>query len=162
MHPRLVPWAVAAALGVASAPAPAQAQGRLFFEGDMVRGGTPQGLTGPACVLESQFKRRELVVWRIRVRDETGRNLDQSGLKSLVVRLPDGQAFPAHYGPHPKGKDTDQFWSTSWSIPATYPTGTFAYTVVATDNQGHTQEWAPFKVALSELTIIEGDVTFAK
>jgi hypothetical protein len=164
MRPRFVPFAILAALGAVYPFAHAQTPvpGRLFFEGDMVRGGSPQGLTGPTCVLESQFKRRELVAWRIRVRDETGRSLDQTGLKSLVVKLPDGQTFTAKYGPHPKGKDTDRFWSTSWSIPADYPTGTFAYTVVATDNQGHTHEWAPFKVTLSELTIVEGDVTFSK
>ncbi|MEO8857276.1 MAG: hypothetical protein ABI343_09840 [Burkholderiaceae bacterium] len=134
----------------------------LFFEGDMVRGGSAAGATGPACVLASEFKRREVVVWRIRVRDAKGQNVDASTLKSLVVELPGGQSFPARFGPHPKGQDTDQFWSTSWTVPADYPTGTFGYKVVATDKDGGTQTWAPFKVAPSQLTIIAGDVTFTK
>jgi hypothetical protein len=37
---------------------------RLFFEGDMVRGGQP-GAPGPVCVLNNQFKRLEKVVWRL-------------------------------------------------------------------------------------------------
>ena len=148
--------AVGMALAVPVAAAP------LFFEGDMVRGGTDKGLTGPACVLTSQFKRGEAVAWRIRVRDQEGRNVDASALESLVVRLPDGQTFPAHFGSHPKGKNSDQFWSASWMVPADYPTGTLSYTVVATTRDGSEQTWAPFKVALSQLTIVPGDVTYGK
>lgn len=135
---------------------------RLFFEGDMVRGGTAAGTTGPTCVLASQFKRREAVVWRIRVRDQGGKDLDGSRLKSLAVKLPDGQMFAARFGAHPKGGDSDHFWSTSWVVPADYPTGSFAYSVVASDNDGSVHTWAPFNVALSQLTIIAGDVTFSK
>jgi hypothetical protein len=149
------------AVGMALA-LPVVAATPLFFEGDMVRGGTDKGLTGPACVLASQFKRGELVVWRLRVRDQEGRNVDPSELKSLLVRLPDGQTFPAHFGPHPKGKNTDQFWSASWMVPADYPTGSFAYTVVATTTDGSEQTWMPFKVSLSELTIVPGEVTYSK
>ena len=152
-------FAAMAGSGVAAAAADTHS---LFFEGDMVRGGTAAGVTGPACVLASQFKRRELVVWRIRVRDANGQNVDANTLNSLVVELPDGQSFPARFGPHPKGKDTDQFWSTSWTVPADYPTGTFAYKVVATGKDGTTRTWAPFNVAPSQLTIIAGDVTFTK
>ncbi len=134
----------------------------LFFEGDMVRGGSAAGATGATCVLASQFKRRESVVWRIRVRDSNGRNVDAGALKSLVVELPDGQSFPARFGPHPKGGNSDQFWSTSWTVSADYPTGTFAYKVVATDKDGAIHTWAPFNIAPSQLTIIAGDVTFTK
>lgn len=134
----------------------------LFFEGDMVRGGSAAGATGPTCVLASQFKRQEVVVWRIRVRDASGKNVDASMLKSVVVELPNGQSFPARFGPHPKGQNTDQFWSTSWKVPADYPTGTFAYKVTAIDKNGAAQTWAPFNIAPSQLTIIAGDVTFTK
>src|SRR3954471_23958876 len=56
------------AAAAAFAPA-AQAQQplKLFPEGDIVRGNSPLGATGPICVLNSQFKRGENVVFRIRV-----------------------------------------------------------------------------------------------
>jgi hypothetical protein len=124
----------------------------LFFEGDMVRG--PAG-GGPVCVLASQFRRKESVVWRVRVRDRTGRSLDDKGLRSLVVELPDGQRVPMKFGPHPaRGPATDFFWATSWVIPETYPTGSLAYKVTATDPEGRTQSWEPFRVGLSQLTVI--------
>ena len=159
------PWVVVslvAAMAGSGVVAAAAENTSLFFEGDMVRGGSAAGVTGPACVLASQFKRRELIVWRIRVRDANGQNVDAGALKSLVVELPDGQRFAARFGPHPRGQDTDTFWSASWTVPADYPTGTFAYKVVATDKGGASQTWAPFNVAPSQLTIIAGDVTFTK
>jgi len=35
---------------------------KLFFEGDMVRGGQA-GAPGPVCVLDNQFKHLEKIVW---------------------------------------------------------------------------------------------------
>lgn len=157
------PWIVASLSAVLlGSVLSASAAETLFFEGDMVRGAGPAGATGATCVLASQFKRREAVVWRIRVRDATGAHVDAGTLAALVVELPDGQRFPARFGPHPRGKETDRFWSASWTIPADYPTGSFAYKVVATSKSGATQSWAPFSVDLSQLTIIPGDVTFTK
>jgi len=148
----------AAAFGLA---APASAE-NLFFESDMVRGATQDGSTGATCVLVSQFKRKEHVVWRVRVLNAAGDNIDDTGIKSLVIQIPDGQTFDMHFGKHPRGKATDSFWATSWAVPADYPTGTIGYKVIATDNDGNTHEWSPFKVNLSELEIIPGDVTFTK
>jgi hypothetical protein len=152
MHrlPKLAALAfVLAPLGLAQ-EAHAQAAGapEFTFEGDMVR--------GHACVLSSLYKRGEGVAWRVRVIDpETGQSVDDKGLKSLVVILSDGQKFPMRYGAHPKGgTPTDNFWATSWEIPATYPTGSFSYRVVATDLDGHETDWQPFKVAASQLTIL--------
>ena len=45
----------------------ASAADRLFFEGDVFRGIPKSDPTGPGCVLNSQFKHKELVVWRVRV-----------------------------------------------------------------------------------------------
>ena len=59
---------------------------KLFFEGDMVRSGQPNQ-AGPFCVLANQFKRKEAVAWRIRVLDQTGAQMDDKGLKSVVVEL---------------------------------------------------------------------------
>lgn len=134
----------------------------LFFEGDMVRGGGKEGVTGPTCVLTSQFKRQEMVVWRIRVRDAAGQDLGEQDLQSLAVTLPDGQSFPARYGDHPRDNPTDKFWAAAWRVPADYPTGTFAYTVVAKDAKGAEHQWSPFNIALSQLSIIEGEVTLSK
>jgi hypothetical protein len=147
-----------AAVGV-SAPASAA---NLFFEGDMVRGGTQDGATGPTCVLTSQYMRKEHVTWRVRVRKEDGTEADDKSLKSLVVELSDGETFPMHYGTHPRKGPTDHVWATSWAIPADYPTGTITYKVIATDMDGNTHEWMPFNVNLSNLTVIPGEVTFTK
>ena len=145
---------IALTAAVFGAPAVAQAQGAaltMFFEGDMVSGVN----SGPLCVLKSQYSHGQTVVWRVRVQDQAGKALDNKGVKSLVVELPDGQKFPMHYGPHPKGRTDDYFWTVSWKIPADYPTGTFAYKVVATAPDGKSQTWAPFKVKPSELTIVK-------
>ena len=121
---------------------------KMFFEGDMV--------LAQACVLQSRFRHNEGVVWRIRVLDaKTGQQLDSKSLKSLVVELPDGTKVPMKYGGHPRGGKEDNFWSISWKVPATYPTGTLVYQVVATDQLGESVRWQPFTVKNSQLTIVE-------
>lgn len=134
--------------------ASAQETPRYFFEGDMVRGVLP-GMAAPGCVLTSQFKRGEAVVWRVRVLDsKTGRAVDDKGLKSLTVVLPGGEKFASHFSPHPRGRTDDYFWAISWKVPDSYPTGTISYKVIATDLDGHSTTWEPFKVTLSQLTIV--------
>ncbi len=134
---------------------PAWAQPAFFFEGDMVRGEPQPGVKAPACVLTSQFKRGDQVVWRIRVLDPaTGQGLDNKALKRVQVQLAGGQAFNARYGGHPpKGTPTDHFWSVSWKIPADYPTGSLSYTVNAVAEDGRSASWQPFKMAPSQLTV---------
>src|SRR5271168_3864959 len=101
-----------AVVGLAdSAQAQVSGGAKLFFEGDMVRGGQA-GAPGPVCVLDNQFKHLEKVVWRFRILDQDGKVLDGTGLKSLVVELPDGQKVNAQYGPHPGAANpTDFFWT---------------------------------------------------
>src|SRR5882757_11476587 len=93
-------------------PADAQNTTRLlFFEGDMVRHAL-EGQAGPFCVLANQFKRKEAVAWRIRILDQTGQQMDDMTLKSVVVELSDGQKLNAKFGGHPpRGTPTDFFWS---------------------------------------------------
>jgi hypothetical protein len=141
-----------AALGSTSL-AQAQISKPLFIAADMVTG---PGGSGPICVLRNQFMRKETVAWRIRVQDATGKQLDDKGLKGVVVELSDGQKFPAHFGGHPPDAPTDHLWSTSWSIPEDYPTGSFNYKVVATAPDGSTQSWEPVNVKPSLLTVIAG------
>ena len=147
---------------VALATAASAQDKRLFFEGDMVRSNQP-GQAGPFCVLANQFKRKEAVAWRIRVLDSTGQQMDDKGLKSVIVELSDGQKLTTKFGPHPpRGTATDHFWSVQWVVPADYPTGSLVYKVVATDTQGRSQTWEPFKRGPTQLTVIAGDPEPAK
>ena len=160
------PMVLAAVLSVLGFADTAQAQqtGRLFFEGDMVRG-DQQGAPGPFCVLANQFKRLEKVVWRIRILDANGKSLDASGLKSVVVELPDGQKLNGRFGPHPPprlGPAQDHFWTAAWIIPENYPSGTFAYKVTATEQQGQTHTWEPFIRTPSQLQVIAGAIEIKK
>ena len=159
-----------AVVGFANVAAAQDAQ-KMFIEGDIVRGNTPSGITGPVCVLANQFKRKENVIFRIRVRNVAGQPLDDKSLKSLVVELSDGQKIPAAYRPRPPVAvraalgltgPIDYFWSSAWLIPPDYPTGSLSYQVVATDMQGNTQSWVPMKDLRSLPMVMPGDVTYTK
>jgi hypothetical protein len=161
--PLLHNWSIAAvplAMLALAGPVQAQVADPLFFEGDMVRGAAVP--SGAPCVLTSQFKRQEQVVFRIRVVDSAGKSLDDKGLKSLVVELSDGKKIPMRFHGHPPKDSTDFFWVGPWIIPEDYPTGSFAYKVTATDLKGAAQTWLPFKVAPSQFTVIAGDIATAK
>jgi hypothetical protein len=151
----------AVALTVLGFACGAQAQtGKLFFEGDIVRGAQP-GAPGPFCVLNNQFKRMEKVVWRVRVLDQSGKSLDGKGLKNLYVHLPDGTKLEGRFGPHPpphQGPATDFFWTAVWIVPDNHPSGTFAARVVATDLQGQTHTWEPFKNPNSQFAVVAGAI----
>jgi hypothetical protein len=157
--------AVVLSLAITGFAGSAQAQqAKLFFEGDMERG-DQDGAPGPGCVLSSQFKHLEKVVFRVRISDPTGNQLDDKGIKSLEVQLPDGQKFAARYGAHPPprvGPAADHFWTARWIIPTDYPSGTFAYKVVATAQDGSTQTWEPFKIKGSQLTVVDGAIEIKK
>src|SRR5258708_4810228 len=99
-------------LAVDLAPmAQAQQPQSIFLEGDMVRGNTGKGQTGPTCVLNSQFKHNENAVFRVRVRDITGKPLDDKGIRGVVIELSDGQKLPMRYGGHPPRGGIDYFWA---------------------------------------------------
>ena len=170
---RVATWMVASILSTAGLGNISAAQEglKLFIEGDIVRGNTPAGITGPVCVLTNQFKRKEKVVFRIRVRDVAGAPLDDKALKSIVVELSDGQKFPAEYRARPPlavrkalglPEPTDYFWSAVWLIPEDYPTGSLSYKVVAADMQGNTQSWTPFKDPRSLPMVMAGDVEYTR
>jgi len=159
-----------AVAGFANLSAAQEAQ-KLFIEGDIVRGNTPAGITGPVCVLANQFRRKENVVFRIRVRNAAGEPLDDKNIKGITVELSDGQKFPASYRARPPAgvrtafglsEPLDYFWSAAWLIPQDYPTGSLSYRVVATDTQGNTQSWTPFKDPRSLPMVMPGDVEYAK
>ena len=139
--------------------AQAQSGTPLFIAADMVRG---PGGSGPGCVLSNRFMRKEDVAWRIRVQDATGKELDDKGLKGVVVELSDGQKFPARFGGHPPKAPTAYIWSTSWVVPDDYPTGSFNYKIVATALDGTTQTWEPVNTKPSLLTVVAGTFEPAK
>lgn len=144
----------AAAIGL---PGVALAAGpNLFFEGDMVVS-PPQGSAAAHCVLASQFKHNDRIVFRVRVLNASGAAVTDKDLKNLDVVLSSGEKIPMKYGGHPHDKPLDSFWSAGWTVPEDYPAGSMSYKVVATNNDGSTQDWAPFNVALSQLTILPGD-----
>jgi len=171
MRKVLVVSAALLALPALSDIARAQAAPKFFFEGDIVRGNTPDGATGPVCVLANQFKRRENVIFRIRVRDVTGQPLDDKALKSVVVQLMGGQTFAARFASRPPANiiaalklsgPTDAWWTAAWRIPQDFPTGTVTYKVTVTDLQGNTQDWAPFNDPRTWPTVLDGEVEFRK
>ena len=128
--------AIALVVGPLSAPAQAQEAQKLFIEGDIVRGNTALGATGPICVLNSQFKRGENVVFRVRARNPQGQPLDDKAIKSMTVELSDGRKLNGRYGGHPPRTPTDFFWTAAWMIPEGYPTGTLGYKVTVTELVG--------------------------
>ena len=136
-----VPVVALSMLGLANS-AHAQAA-KLFISSDMERGN--QAGAPPACVLNNVFLHLEKVVWRVRVQDQNGSVLDDKKLKSVVVQLQDGKTVSAAFGGHPPRAPTDTLWAAAWIVPADYPTGTFNYKVTATDNEGNTVTWEPFK-----------------
>ena len=150
-----------AVLGLATAAHAQEAQ-KLFVEGDIVRGNTALGATGPICVLNSQFKRGENVVFRMRVRTPTGQFLDEKGIKSITVELTDGQKFNARFGGHPPRQPTDFFWTAAWMIPKDFPTGTLGYKITATDLAGNTQTWEPMREFRSWVVVLPAVADYTK
>jgi hypothetical protein len=149
---------------VDAAHAQGAARNQLFVEGDLVRG-AQQGAPGPFCVLSNQFKRLEKVVWRIRVLDAAGQSLDDNGLKSVVVELPDGQKLNAKFDRHPppaQGPALDHFWTAVWIIPTSHPSGSLGYKVVANGNDDQSHTWEPFKSRPSQLTVVDGEIEIKK
>jgi len=158
-----VSLAITLALGVlGAASAQAQELQKLFVEGDIVRGNTALGATGPICVLNSQFKRGENVVFRTRVRNQMGQLLDDKGIKSIEVTLTDGQKFNARYGGHPPRSPQDYFWTSAWMIPKDFPTGTFGYKVTVTDMAGNSQSWDPIKEQRGWVVILPAVAEYTK
>ena len=133
----------------------AQEGKKLFFEGDIVRHALPDQV-GPFCVLNNQFKRKEAVAWRIRVLEPNGNVADNKVLKSVVVRLGNGQTLPAHFGGHGM-PPTDFFWSLHWEIPGDFPTGSLGYKVIATMMDDSTVTWEPFNRATTQLMVVAGE-----
>lgn len=151
-----------AASSTASAVVGPAAPKTLALIGDTVRG--TAGLLEEeksvlTCVVMSKFPQGGRIVWRIRVFDPvTSRALDDKGLASVTLTLPDGKTQAFKYGPHGGTKEapTDFFWVSAYTVPADYPTGIFSYKVDAKSVEGATGTFGfdYFKVPSGQLTIV--------
>lgn len=139
--------------------ASAQESVSLIVYGDMVQGGknVPEDQReAKSCVLNNRFPRNSEVVWRVRVLDPvTGESMDDTMLDTVEVTLGDGEVLAMRYGGHPPQQNRDFYWTTPWTVPKDYPTGTLTYTVMATATDGRSGEFKPFDVPSSMLTIID-------
>jgi hypothetical protein len=152
-----------AVAGSRVAPVAAQddAAAKLIVFGDIVQGGKniPEDQQAQrSCVLSSRFPRNSEIVWRVRVIDpQTTEPMDDTMLEKVEVALSDGQIFAMEFGPHPPAPNPprDYYWTVPWTVPKDYPTGTFSYTVTATDTQGRTGEFKPFDIPPSLPTITD-------
>lgn len=130
----------------------------LVIQADTVSGplNIPEGEGTSVCVQQSRFARNSEIVWRARIIDPvSGDELGDDALESVVVNLGDGQTLEMRYGPHPRDNPTDSFWTTSFDIPADYPTGSLDYEIVAAATDERAASFRPFDVAPSLLTVTE-------
>ncbi|HYK97544.1 MAG TPA: hypothetical protein VEU77_04045 [Candidatus Acidoferrales bacterium] len=133
----------------------------LILQGDTVR--SPEGLTDEektflSCVQQSRFPQSSRIVWRYRVIDPvTSKALDDKGLASFDLILPDGTKSAFKYGGHGGTKEApaDFFWTAGFSVPKDYPTGLFAYQIKATNKDGAVGTFDQFKVPAAQLTIVK-------
>jgi hypothetical protein len=133
----------------------------LILQGDTVR--SPEGLTDEektflSCVQQSRFPQSSRIVWRYRVIDPlTSKALDDKGLASFDLILPDGTKSAFKYGGHGGTKEApaDFFWTAGFSVPKDYPTGLFTYQIKATNKDGAVGTFDQFKVPSAQLTIVK-------
>ena len=140
----------------AAAPPSPQVAKNLILSSDMVTGSGGSVKANASCVLNSQYRRGNQVVFRVRVYDPvTGKPMDDKPLSSVIVSLPDGQTFNAKYSGHPANTPADYFWATSWVIPDNYTTGTLSYQATAKSVDGRSGTFDTFNVVPSLLTVIQ-------
>lgn len=118
---------------------------------------------GLHCVVMSKFPQGSRIVWRVKVLDPVAnKELDDKGLASVVLTLPDGKTQDLKYGGHGGTKENpaDRFWATGWSVPNDYPTGVFNHKITAKTAEGVAGVYGFdfFKVPAAQLTIIPKDL----
>ncbi|MCC6382180.1 MAG: hypothetical protein IT304_06700 [Dehalococcoidia bacterium] len=149
------PQATTSATVAAATAAPAKST-FLAVDVDTVRGSkniADAEKATQSCVQANQFAKNEQIVFRIRVYDPaTGKLLDDKAVDKIVVAFKNGQTLdPAKYGAHPKTEPNEYFWTQSFVIPETFPTGTIDFTVTATDKEGRTGAFTPIHFAATAL-----------
>ena len=132
-----------AAPAVQTASPAMQQVGGLFIQGDMVDGTcTPRGRYAPG----------ERVVFRVQVLN--AQTAEMAPDATVTVRLADGTVLPMRYSGHPaNAPPTDEFWATSWTVPADTLPGVVRFTIEAVDGP-LAGRFQPFNVESSLLTIV--------
>lgn len=157
-EPAATAVATAAPTQAAAAAAPA-VKPALILIADTTSGSigtTDEEKAALSCVQKNRFPQGESIVWRVRVMDGlSGKSLDDKALKAVEITLPDGKTQPLKFGPHPKGKTDDYFWTTSFKLAESYPTGAFKYSLKATSLEGIVGTYDQFNVASSMLQVIK-------
>ncbi len=158
-EPAATAVATAAPTQAALAAAAQAPTGALILAADTTSGSigtTDEEKAALSCVQKNRFPQGESIVWRVRVMDGlTGKAMDDKALRSVELTLPDGKTQALKYGPHPKGKTDDYFWTTSYKLAPNYPTGAFKYSVKATSLEGLVGTFDQFNVASSMLQVIK-------
>lgn len=143
-----------------STPQPPAAAKNLILAMDTIQGSAnmPDDAKYKAawsCVQTNRIPKNGQVVFRVRVYDpKTGDLMDDKSLSGIQIKLANGTTIDAKYGAHPKG-GTEFFWTGSWIVPATTPTGTLNYTLTATSTDGRTGQWTPISVATTTLQVTD-------
>ena len=153
--------ATAAPAATTAATAKPQVASFLILQGDTVR--SPENLTDEektflSCVEQSRFPQGSRVIWRYKVIDPVANKpLDDKGLASFDLILPDGTKAAFKYGGHGGTKEApaDFFWTAGFSVPKDYPTGLFNYQVKAVATSGAVGSFDQFKVPSAQLTIVK-------
>lgn len=144
---------IAGVVGMREARPAAQSNAPLVVYGDMA---LFAGIGKPDnCILKSRFKRGEPVGFRATAIDPLTGKREPSA--ELVVHLSyAGKTvdLPMAYHATERRPETD-FYVVKWMVPADAPTGIVRYSVTAKDKKGRSGEFTPFRVDLSELTVVE-------
>ena len=102
--------------------------------GPFLRAGEPVQAQGSGRLAHPRARRRRQSGGRQGAQERAGR----AARRPEDRRQVQGPSPPAARSPTISGQ-------RAWVIPADYPTGSFSYKVVATDMEGQTQTWEPFK-----------------
>jgi hypothetical protein len=138
--------------------APPAGAAALVIDADTVLG--PKNMTdaekpAKSCTQSSRFAHNEQIVWRVKVLDgANGEELDDLALTSVEVTLPD-QTLAMKFGGHPGTDPVDFFWTVSWTVPESQPSGSVDFSIVAKAADGRTATWNQFKVTAALLTITD-------
>jgi hypothetical protein len=145
--------AVMAVLGSAPLTGQSRGPGRLVVYGDVVEF---LQLTDPnTCQPKARFKKGQAMGFRMTaINPETGQ---RDRATKLVVHITyGGRTFEVPMKDRQNERQPQrEFWVARWDVPADAPTGAVYYRVTATDPQGRTGEYTPFKVENSQLTIVD-------
>lgn len=139
--PRATPTPLPA--GQTATPAPpaptpnAPEKQQVVFYVDTVTSGAGESLVNVdpniSCVRTSAFARGMHVVFRMKLYDNTGTEIQTATADSVIVKI-GGKDVTARYGRHGEA----WFWTAAYDIPADAPLGVIDYSIVAKTKSGLT------------------------